>query len=166
MLTFDNSVHSDGLVSCFIWADEPKMGRVRFCIGPRILEDVLHGENPVHDARNLVLCERNRERIEAACQRAFADRPGERIDLDRPTSTSDFAKPQQRPRPSAQQNPRVGLSRRSVAFVGPSVRSFPHGWGTAKDRFEGLTSLRVRVDLASPPVRVHDGERRLWWYGE
>ena len=100
MLTFDNSVHSDGLVSCFIWADEPKMGRVRFCIGPRILEDVLHGENPVHDARNLVLCERNRERIEAACQRAFADRPGERIDLDRPTSTSDFAKPQQRPRPS------------------------------------------------------------------
>jgi hypothetical protein len=28
MLTFDNSVHSDGIVSCFIWADEPKMGAI------------------------------------------------------------------------------------------------------------------------------------------
>jgi hypothetical protein len=81
MLTFDVSFHSDGLVSCFIWADEPKMGRVRFHIGPRILEDVLHGENPVHDARNLVLCEKERERIEAACRRAFAQRPGKGIDL-------------------------------------------------------------------------------------
>ena len=87
MLTFDDSVHSDGLVSCFIQADEPKMGRVTFYIGPIILQDVLHGGNPVHDDANKALCKRNRERIEAACRRAFADRPGERIDL-RP---SDFS---------------------------------------------------------------------------
>jgi hypothetical protein len=43
MLTFDDSVHSDGLVSCFIRVDEPKMGRVTFYIGPTILQDVLHG---------------------------------------------------------------------------------------------------------------------------
>jgi hypothetical protein len=57
------------------------MRRVRFHIGDRILEDVLQGGNPVHDAANEALCERNRERIEAACRRAFADRPGERVDL-------------------------------------------------------------------------------------
>ena len=88
MLTFDDSVHSDGLVSCFIRADEPKMGRVTFYIGPTILQDVLHGGNPVHDDANVALCKRNRERIEAACRRAFADRPGEHVDLQ-PTDFSE-----------------------------------------------------------------------------
>ena len=37
--------------------------RVRFDIGHRILEDMLHGGNPVRDAANVALCERNRERI-------------------------------------------------------------------------------------------------------
>jgi hypothetical protein len=45
------------------------------------LEDVLHDSNPVHDAANEALCERNRERIEGACRRALGDRPGERVDL-------------------------------------------------------------------------------------
>jgi hypothetical protein len=61
---------------------------VAFYIGPTILRDVLHGGNPVHDAANEALCERNRERIEAACRRAFADRPGERVDLQ-PTDFSE-----------------------------------------------------------------------------
>ena len=82
MLTFEDTFHSDGLVSCFIWADEPTMKRVRFYIGPTILEDVLHGGNAVHDDANVALCNGNRERIEAACRRAFAERPGERIDIE------------------------------------------------------------------------------------
>jgi hypothetical protein len=81
MLTFDPNFHSDRALGCFLWADETAMRRVRFDIGHRILEDVLHGGNPVHDAENEALCERNRERIEAACRRAFAERPGDRVDL-------------------------------------------------------------------------------------
>jgi hypothetical protein len=86
MLTFDNRFHSDGVLSCFLWADsdEPTMKRVRFNIGPKVLEDVLHGGNPVHDDASVALCERERSRIEAACRRVFATRPSARIDL-RPT---------------------------------------------------------------------------------
>jgi hypothetical protein len=82
VLTFDPTFHSDRTLGCFLWADETVMRRVRFDIGHRVLEDVLHGGNPVHDAANERLCEQNRERIEAACRRAFADRPGERVDLE------------------------------------------------------------------------------------
>jgi hypothetical protein len=81
MLTFDDSFHSDHRFGCLLRADEPKMKRVLFYIGPTILQDVLHGGNPVHDAANEELCKRNRGRIEAACRRAFAERPSERIDL-------------------------------------------------------------------------------------
>jgi DNA invertase Pin-like site-specific DNA recombinase len=81
MLTFDDRFHSDRELGCFLWVDETVMGRVRFYIGPKILEDVLHGGNPVHDAANVALCEMKRSRIEAACLRAFANRPSVRIDL-------------------------------------------------------------------------------------
>jgi hypothetical protein len=81
MLTFDINFHSDRMLGCVLWADETVMGRVRFDIGSRILQDVLHGMNLVHDDANVALCERERLRIEAACRRAFADRPAERIDL-------------------------------------------------------------------------------------
>ena len=87
MLAFEDSFHSNGLVSCFICANEPRMGRVCFYIGPTILQDVLHGGNPVHDRANVALCEAARPRIEAACRRAFANRPSERIDLQ-PTDFS------------------------------------------------------------------------------
>jgi hypothetical protein len=86
MLTFNDPFHSDGILGCFIWADEPTMKRVRFDIGPKILEDVLHGGNPVHDEANVALCERERPRIEAACRRAFAIRPSRLIKLE----PSDF----------------------------------------------------------------------------
>ena len=72
MLTFDDSFHSDGVLGCFIWADETATGRVRFDIGHKILQDVLHGGNPVHDDANVALCKTERLRIEAACQHAFA----------------------------------------------------------------------------------------------
>jgi hypothetical protein len=87
MLTFDNSFRSDRRFGCLLWADEPKMGRVCFYIGPTILQDVLHGGNPVHDDANVKLCERHRQPIEAACRRAFASRPSPRIDL----KPSDFS---------------------------------------------------------------------------
>jgi hypothetical protein len=85
MLTFDDRFHSDG-VGSFLWADELTMKRVRFAIGPKILQDVLHGGNPVHDEANVALCQKERPRIEAACRRAFAARPSARVDLE----PSDF----------------------------------------------------------------------------
>lgn len=87
MLTFDVSFHSDHARGCFLWADETVMGRVRFYIGSTILQDVLHGGNPVHDAANVALCDKERPRIEAACRRAFASRPSAFVDL-RPTDFS------------------------------------------------------------------------------
>jgi hypothetical protein len=87
MLTFDLSFHSDGVLGCVLWADQTVMGRVRFDIGPNILEDVLHGGNAVHDDANVALCEKERTRIEAACRRAFANRPSTRVKLE----PSDFS---------------------------------------------------------------------------
>jgi len=82
MLTFEDRFHSDGVLGCYLWADEPQTEKqVRFNIGPKILQDVLLGGNPVHDNVNVALCETNRSRIEAACQHAFADRPAASIDL-------------------------------------------------------------------------------------
>jgi hypothetical protein len=61
------SFHSDGMLGCVLWAEETLKGRVRFDIGSRILEDALHGGNPVHDAANVALCEEgtdsNRSRV-------------------------------------------------------------------------------------------------------
>src|SRR5262245_22640951 len=46
MLAFDDGFHPDGVFGCVLWADETvKKRRVRFYIGPNILEDVLHGGN-------------------------------------------------------------------------------------------------------------------------
>jgi hypothetical protein len=87
MLTFDLTFHSDDReLGCVLWADETVMGRVRFDIGPKILQDVLHGGNPVHGPANVALCERERLRIEAACRNAFAIRPSGQITLE----PSDF----------------------------------------------------------------------------
>jgi hypothetical protein len=47
---------------------------------------VLHGGNAVHDDANVALCEKERTRIEAACRRAFANRPSARVKLE----PSDF----------------------------------------------------------------------------
>jgi hypothetical protein len=91
MLTFDDQFASGRPVprgqdnvslGCVLWADAPDKHRVRFYIGPLILEDVLHGGNSVHDDRNVELCARERPRIEAACQRAFASRPSAYIALE------------------------------------------------------------------------------------
>jgi hypothetical protein len=91
MLTFDDQFASGQPVprvqdnvnslGCVLWADARDKRRVRFYIGPLILEDVLHGGNPVHDDKNVELCARERPRIEAACRRAFASRPSAYIAL-------------------------------------------------------------------------------------
>ena len=81
MLTFEDRFESS-VLACFLWADEPTMKRVRFGIGSKVLQDVLHGGNPVHDDANKKLCENERSRIEAACRKAFASRPSESIDLE------------------------------------------------------------------------------------
>jgi hypothetical protein len=81
VLTFDDSFHSDGVNGCVIWANETKLRRVRFNVGPDVLREVLHAGNPVHDNANVALCERERSRIEAACRSAFANRPSASVDL-------------------------------------------------------------------------------------
>ena len=81
MRTFDDRFASDGDLGCLIWADEPTYRRVRFSIGRDILIDVLGGRNPIVEDRNLALCQRERQRIEAACQRAFNERPSASIGL-------------------------------------------------------------------------------------
>jgi hypothetical protein len=87
MLTFEVKFHSDGEFGCFLWADETVTGeRIRFDIGSRILEDILHGGNAVHDPANVELCKRERPRIEAACRRAFATRSSSPVRLE----PSDF----------------------------------------------------------------------------
>jgi len=86
MLTFDPDFHSDDLLGCVLWASETLMGRVRFDIWSLILQDILHGRNPVHDKSNVELCERERPRIEAACRHAFAIRPSTHVALE----SSDF----------------------------------------------------------------------------
>ena len=83
-MDFQDHFESDGhALTCMLWASEPGHVRVRFAIGHEILTKVLGSGNPVHHKRNWVLCERKRKRIEAACRRAFAQRPGEYIVLVR-----------------------------------------------------------------------------------
>lgn len=82
MLRFDDHFASDGVRGCAFWANAPVINRVRFNIGHEILREVLHGGNPGHDA-NVALCERERSRIEAACRRAFANRRGAQVSLQR-----------------------------------------------------------------------------------
>ena len=84
-IQFDAEFHCEG-VGCFLWADEPTYGRVRFSIGSTIIVDVLGGENPVCNERNKVLVTRERQPIQEACRRAFASRPDKQIELE----ASDF----------------------------------------------------------------------------
>src|SRR5262249_32341869 len=64
------------------WADEPEYRRVRFEIPGLVLEDVLGGGNAVNLHQSVNLCRRERARIEKACRRALAERPGDRILLE------------------------------------------------------------------------------------
>lgn len=82
-MTFDKDFRTDGEIGCWLWADRPDGKRVRFSIGHLILEEILGGGNPVHHNANLDLCERERTKIETACGRAFAARPGQRVELRR-----------------------------------------------------------------------------------
>jgi hypothetical protein len=70
-----------GLPTVTIWADESPTRRVRFSIGASILTDRLGVENPVKDQTVIKLCEAQRQKIEAACERAFQREPSERVVL-------------------------------------------------------------------------------------
>jgi len=78
-LVFDGYFRGDFEPRCFLWADEPTHDRVLFEIPAAVLKNVLGGGNGVNSERNVGLCERERLRIERACRRAFAERPGGRI---------------------------------------------------------------------------------------
>jgi transcriptional regulator with XRE-family HTH domain len=70
-LVFDSQFHAKDLGECHLWADEPTFGRVHFIIGREIMVDVLRAGNPVSNRRMEEVAERKRNRIEAACRRAF-----------------------------------------------------------------------------------------------
>ncbi len=71
-------------------ADESPSRRVRFSIGASILTDELGAENLIKDLAVIKCCEEQRRRIEAACERAFARDPSDRVAL----VNADFAPPQ------------------------------------------------------------------------
>jgi hypothetical protein len=70
-----------GLPTVTIWADESPSRRVRFSIGASILADQLGVENPVKDQAVIKLCEEQRQKIEAACERAVQRDPSDRVSL-------------------------------------------------------------------------------------
>jgi hypothetical protein len=85
MLAFDDEFRlTSSRNCCALWADEPTFKRVRFSVNTQILSNRPKGSNPLHEFAELELCERERDQIEAACRRAFADRASPDIEL-RPT---------------------------------------------------------------------------------
>jgi hypothetical protein len=63
-----------------LWADAPAR-RVRFLIGTSILAEQLGVKNPVHVDASIKRCEAQREKIEAACRRAFKRQPADFVSL-------------------------------------------------------------------------------------
>ena len=90
MLVFDDEFKLTGRRKlCTLWANEPKFKRVCFTINTDILPDGRKAVSGIHDFGELQLCEGERPYIEAACRRAFANRPNSDIELQ----PSDFAQP-------------------------------------------------------------------------
>jgi hypothetical protein len=79
-----------GIPTVMIWADESPTRRVRFSIGGSVLTDQLGVESPVKDLAVLKLCEAQRQKIEAVCERAFQRDPSDRVTV----SDADFEPPQ------------------------------------------------------------------------
>jgi len=85
MLAFDDEFRlTSSRNCCALWADEPTFKRVRFSVNTQILSNRPKGSNPLHEFAELELCERERDQIESACRRAFAERASSDIEL-RPT---------------------------------------------------------------------------------
>jgi hypothetical protein len=78
-----------GLPTVIIWADESPSRRVRFSIVASILTDQLGVENPVKDQAVIKSCEAQRDKIEAACRRAFKRHPADDVSL----TAADFEEP-------------------------------------------------------------------------
>jgi hypothetical protein len=70
-----------------LWADESPSRRVRFSIGQSILIEQLGVRNPVRVDESIRRCEAQREKIEAACHRAFKREPADFVSL----AAADFA---------------------------------------------------------------------------
>ena len=70
-----------GLPTVILWADDLPTRRVRFSIGSTVLTDRLGIESPVKDQAVLKDCEAQRQRIEAACERAYQREPVDRVTL-------------------------------------------------------------------------------------
>jgi hypothetical protein len=85
MLVFDDEfLLGDHRNCCTLWAREGKLKHVCFSIDTSILSNAPKEPHP--DFAELEFCERERAQIEAACRRAFANRPSREIELQ----PSDF----------------------------------------------------------------------------
>jgi hypothetical protein len=60
-----------GSPTVILWADKSPSERVRFSIGASMLTEQLGVGNPVSDQSVIKSCEAQRDKIEAACLRAF-----------------------------------------------------------------------------------------------
>jgi hypothetical protein len=77
-------------------ASEPELqGTLKFLIGSQILADHLGVNNPVHVDESVKACEAQREKIVAACQRAFKRETSTQVRL----TAADFADDAEPPQP-------------------------------------------------------------------
>ena len=83
MLVFqDKFMLGDQRNHCTLWAREPEFNHINFGINLNILPNAKEESQGVCDLSELALCERERSQIEAACRRAFANRPSKHIELE------------------------------------------------------------------------------------
>jgi hypothetical protein len=83
MVVFDDKFTLGGRRHhCTLWAREPEFKHINFGINLNILPNSNEEAQAVCDLAELALCERERSQIEAACRRAFANRPSKHIELE------------------------------------------------------------------------------------
>jgi hypothetical protein len=81
-MKFEDFAAETGIDNTIIlWANEPPLRRVRFSIGALVLTDQIGVENPVHHNASIERCRAQRDKIEAACRRAFEKQPTDVVSL-------------------------------------------------------------------------------------
>ena len=62
-------------------ADDPQSGRIKFSLNSEILAEQIGVKSPVRLKEGIKSCEAQREKIEAACGRAYERQPSTRVTL-------------------------------------------------------------------------------------
>jgi hypothetical protein len=86
-LVFDDLVPRQKMVTgavafgCVLLAGLPNNQQVQFVISSEIFADVLRAKSVASDEEARRCCQKNRDRIEAASRKAYAERPSPRVVL-------------------------------------------------------------------------------------